>query len=156
MELNDPGGDKEAAARHLNEALRLRRELGDARGLVETLNNLGNLAFAVEDWGQARRCYGEALGHEQALRHTFGVARALSNMGEVATEQGKGQNACRLFAAAERLFGDLRSPHAADTTDWFDKAAAASACSEAAMEELRQAVGDKSLDTLVSWALSGS
>ncbi len=154
VEYEDEGGDRAAAARHLQEALRLRQEQGDRRGIAETLINLGALAQKQAYLTDAWRYYAEALECEQALRHVLGVARALSNLGEVAALQNEPRRAVRFFIAAEHLFDETGSPY---------KSYVARLCSEAAenlgdaapdRQALRQSLRDKSLDDLITWALS--
>ncbi len=87
LERRDPQGDKAASARHLQDALHIRRAQGDMRGLAETLTNFGVLAFEQQDWGAAWNFYGEALELERKLGHILGVALGLSNLGEVACEK---------------------------------------------------------------------
>lgn len=99
-----------AAKEHLEEALRLRRELQDCRGLAETLNSLGALAFEMGDLGRAEEFYREALACEQELKNTLEVALLLSNLGEVADRCGDALEAVRLFLSSERLLAEVRSP----------------------------------------------
>src|SRR5262249_29954313 len=53
----EEAGSQEQAAYHLQEALRLRRKIGDGRGMAETLNNLGLLAYYQQDWEAAWHSY---------------------------------------------------------------------------------------------------
>ena len=62
----------------------LNRTHGDRRGMVETLTNLGVLAQERGDLECARQHYEDVLEAQCELRHTFGVARILCNLGEVA------------------------------------------------------------------------
>jgi tetratricopeptide (TPR) repeat protein len=130
MERRDQsGGQMERKARlhraeaHLQEALRLRRALEDRRGLAETLNNLGVLAFERGEMERAKRFYREALACEQELRNTFGVARSLLNLGEVAQEQNKALRAARLFFASEQFLVEAQSPLQAAVAEMARKAA---------------------------------
>ncbi len=153
------GGDEEGRA-HLLEALRIRRELGDRRGLAETLTNLGVLAYHRDDRAAAWDFYREALEHEVALRHTFGVGRTLFNLGEVALERGEPEPAARMLAGAERLLREVRSPHAAEAARLFAAAADQTGGEAAKQEELRTTAADvgathaSPLLELVSWALA--
>jgi tetratricopeptide (TPR) repeat protein len=52
--LADARGDYPTAHSLLEEGLQILRELGDERSLVDTLQNLGNVLFAQEDYAQAR------------------------------------------------------------------------------------------------------
>jgi tetratricopeptide (TPR) repeat protein len=112
VEYSDPDGDRAKAVEHLTDALRVRRAAGDRRGVAAALNNLGNLAFAREDWNGAERAFAETLEHERALGHPFGIARALNNLGEVAEERGEYAKAARLYVAAEHLFREVRHNYA--------------------------------------------
>jgi predicted ATPase len=155
LHRRDPSGDKQEAARHLEEALRLRRALQDRRGMAETLNNLGVLAQDATNWDAATRYYAESLRLEQELQHPLGVATALSNLGELFQARGDLNRALRLFAAAERLMQELRSPHAPYVSTLLEAAAAQAATGEAAaaphLDRLRQSV-PATADDAVSWA----
>jgi predicted ATPase/class 3 adenylate cyclase len=148
VECRDTSGDRTRARQHLEEALRLRRLHADWHGLAETLNNLGFLAFEQGDMDEAERCYTEALQHERTLRHTFGIARALCNLGEVAAARDENEPACRLFAASEYLFHEVKSPYAAYATDLLTDTAAKQSVP---LADLRQAVQDTPLETLIAW-----
>jgi predicted ATPase/Tfp pilus assembly protein PilF len=104
IEYLDARGDKAAAQVHLHEALRLRRELDDARGVAEACINLGALAQQRNDLDEAEHYYREALGIELHLYHLFGVGRALCNLGEIAEERDAFDSAFRLYVAAQSLF----------------------------------------------------
>lgn len=152
MEYRDKDGSDEQAAYHLQEALRLRRTVGDRRGLAETLTNLGILAFRKQEWEAAWRFYAEALENECALHHHFGVGRALANLGEVAIEQGDRNRAGRLLAAAERLLNEMKSQEAAFASDLLSRIAA-SGFGEESVQSLRISVRDQRSPDLVAWAL---
>jgi predicted ATPase/DNA-binding SARP family transcriptional activator len=152
-ERRDAEGDKEAALHHLEEALQLRRELGDARGIAETLNNLGVLAYEQNDFDKAHAHYMETLPTQQELRHTFGVACVLANLGEVADAEAEFERACRLYAAAERLFETVdSSSYVAYASGLLAGAAAKTENGAALTDSLRQTVRDLSPEELVAWA----
>jgi predicted ATPase/Tfp pilus assembly protein PilF len=104
IEYLDARGDKAAARVHLHETLRLRWELGDARGVAEAFVNLGALSQQRNDLDEAERYYREALGIELRLNHLFGVGRALCNLGEIAESHDAFGSAYRLYVAAQSLF----------------------------------------------------
>jgi predicted ATPase len=149
LEYTDPAGDRGRSQQQLEEALRLRRAHDDRRGMAETLNNLGELSHYRQDWAAARRHYTESLRLRQPLGDPYGVAIVLSNLGEVAEAQGQLERACRFYAAAEQLFDEAQSPHAAYSGGLLAKAAARQGLSEA---ELQQAIRGVSLDELIAWA----
>lgn len=148
-------GSKKQAYYHMNEALRLRRTLGDRRGTAESVNNLGVIAQEAGDWEQAERCYAEALRLELAMRHTFGVARALSNLGETAFARGAAGQALRLFAAAERLFDEIRSPYTRYTADWLHRVAADLGMQREVLASQRDGLKAWNLERLAHWATGG-
>lgn len=157
LECSNEAGSAEAA-RHLEEALRLRRGCEDRRGVAETLNNLGILAQAQDQRAAAQRWYTEALDVEREMGHGFGVARALSNLGEIAEAQGALGQACRLFTAAEYLFEQVQSPYAGYVADLRVSVAARLSDNNLNNDsEGAQALPGfeegSSLDDLITWAL---
>jgi tetratricopeptide (TPR) repeat protein len=98
------------AREHLNQALTIRRKLGDRRGLAETLNNLGVLSFEMRHFSEAWRYYHEALQHELAIDNRHGIGIALANLGEVAEELGQVESGARLVATAEWVLTEIGAP----------------------------------------------
>lgn len=95
--------EHEAALDECRAALRLRREIGDDRGVARTLNNLG-LAFRhLGRYDEAAIAYREAL----AVNERRGDAEAqlfnLSNLGVLAAASGQYGDAMRFHVAAEEL-----------------------------------------------------
>src|SRR5207302_9541547 len=107
-----------------------------------------------EDRAAAWDFYREALDHEVALRHAFGVGRTLFNLGEVAMERGEPERAARLLAGAERLLRELRSSYAEEAARLFTAAAEQAGVKAAEQAELRATAADRSLPELVSWTLA--
>ena len=153
VERRDPAGDKALSEQHLQAALRLRRELGDRRGIAETLNNLGVLAHVQDDLDAARSYYAETLEHEQALHHIHGAAIVLCNLGEIADAKNEHEPACRLFAAAEHLFDAVKSVHAAYAADLLAGAAAKIENGAALAASLRQSARSLSPEELIARAM---
>jgi predicted ATPase/class 3 adenylate cyclase/Tfp pilus assembly protein PilF len=150
VERRDPGGDQVAAERHMREALRIRRSRGDSRGLAETLNNLGVLAYDRGDWEAARLFYTDALEHERVIGHLYGIGCTLSNLGEVARELGEAERACRLFAAAARVFEDTGCPAIATPVGYLKEVARATGLSG---EAWRAEARSRPSAVLPEWAL---
>jgi predicted ATPase/class 3 adenylate cyclase/tetratricopeptide (TPR) repeat protein len=78
------------------ESLAIRRQLGDPRGIANSLNNLGNVAFYQGDFVSARALYEESLVMRRELGDQGRIADSLNNLGIAALEQGE-------FASARAL-----------------------------------------------------
>jgi len=107
------------AREHLERALDIRRQTGDRLGEAETLNNLGVVAYEMEDYSDAWTHYRDALAIERSLRRTTGVGTTLANMGEVAGVLGDMVLALRLTALSERVLDDVQSPLAGAVRSMF-------------------------------------
>jgi tetratricopeptide (TPR) repeat protein len=105
-------GDFRAALPDCEEALRLRRAVGDSYAVAEILNNLGLTLEALGRTNEAERHYREAL----ALNRTLGEAEAeainLGNLATLALQAGRYSEAMRLYTEA----GDLAARH--PTAPW--------------------------------------
>jgi predicted ATPase len=154
VDRRDRAGDKERGARHLEEALRLRRARDDRRGMAETLNNLGVLAQYQKEWDTAWSRYAEALGYVQELGHPLGVAIELCNLGEVGRAQERHEEALRLLAAAERLMDEVESEHwSGYVREQLQEAASGAGWDASRLAGLRQAARNQPAASLVAWAL---
>jgi tetratricopeptide (TPR) repeat protein len=86
-----------AAARVLHEeALAIRQELGDPRGIAASLCGLGTVARRERDVAAARRLLEESLAICRAVGDLWGTATALSHLGSMAHDR-------REFAEARQL-----------------------------------------------------
>lgn len=82
------GGDRLALAKPLAEkSLAIWREVGDRLRTVVRLNQLGQVAIAMEEYAEAQRYYEEALTLGREIGHGAGLW-ALSGLGEVACGLG--------------------------------------------------------------------
>ncbi len=160
LERRDPQGNGEEAQKHLQAAMQIRRRQGDRRGLAETLNNLGVLAYEQQNWPQAWDNYAEALKHEQEIGNMQGIARTLFNLAEVAEERAETERALRLAAGAETLMERVKSPIARVATEKFNAIAASidasitpSLSKVEDLNALRRAASDHTLETLIPWAM---
>ncbi len=149
-ECEDAAGDREAAARHLQSALEVRRRYGDRRGVAEALNNLGVLAQEQGQLNEAARYYKDALLCEQQLENTIGVARVLYNLSEIAESRADWPRALYAAVASAHLFDEIGSPLLRYASVLCTRVAAHSHKDEAA---LRVQIKDKSLDEIIVWAL---
>ena len=89
------------------EALFLRRQIGDYRGVAADADNLGLVAAATGDPAEARRRYLEAL--ITAREHGFddAAAAALLNLGALASREGDDRGAEKRYAEALALYRKL-------------------------------------------------
>ncbi len=149
-ERRDQNGDRALAAQHLQAALAIRRALGDALGIAETLTNLGVLAYGRLEWDAARAFYAEALILERQIDNLYGMAILLFNLGEVAMEQGEGARACRLCAASERLLREIGSPALSAASDYLAQIAQSASL---APDQCRRESNLPPLADLTGWAL---
>jgi predicted ATPase len=160
LERRDRTGDdaelaqrRDTAARHLQESLWLRRANQDRRGLAETHNSLGMLAFDAADWAQARSHYAEALPLLQELQNTQEVALMLANLGEVAGKQGEPERAVPLLVTAEDLLLEAQSPYAPPVTQMLQEAAQAAGIPPDGVAALRAACKTQSLQERIAHAM---
>jgi non-specific serine/threonine protein kinase len=91
------------AARALNEeCLSIARELGDRKGVADSLNNLGLVACDQGDFAAARVLYEESLAIKRELGDRPGIANSLNNLGNVAFDQAD-------FVRAQALYQESLS-----------------------------------------------
>ncbi len=105
-------GDYPAARGLFEEGLRLRRELGDQRGIAGLLGNLGVVASDQGDYPGAQALQEECLAIFRELGDWQGVANSLHNLGNVANHTRDYPAARELYEeslAIQRELGDQRS-----------------------------------------------
>jgi DNA-binding NarL/FixJ family response regulator len=93
-------GDHRAARGVLDEALGIRRRLGDERALAETLEGLAWVASAEDDYAAAHACLTESLDVARRLDDRRGISHALNGLGWIATAQGDHAGARALLGEA--------------------------------------------------------
>jgi non-specific serine/threonine protein kinase len=81
-------GDYDAAHRHYEESLAIRRAIGDRHGVASCLNNLGSLAERRGDYRTAQNFHEESLAIRRELEDPVGISYSLNNLGNVAYLQG--------------------------------------------------------------------
>jgi predicted ATPase len=94
----------------MQEALSIYRELGDLRGVVGQLNNLGVTRRFIGDFGGARAWLEESVLTCRQLGDRAAVASALSNLADVLRRQGQYEEARAALGEAHDLF--LQTGHA--------------------------------------------
>jgi hypothetical protein len=100
-------GDFTTAQDLYAESLALRRELGHAAGVAESLSNLGLVAIRAGDTARAAAFLQESLQLRVALGDKAGIVRCLEGLARVAPVP---QSATRLVGAASKLRDDLGLP----------------------------------------------
>lgn len=104
-------GSYEAAAEKIEQALEIRRALGEPEGIAVTLLELSDLVTYVGDYNRAKSLAEYSLSLYQNLNHQQGIARSLDRMGLVLFHQGEYAEAVRLCSDGLRLsreIGDQR------------------------------------------------
>lgn len=88
------GGTRKA---ELEEAIVLFRQVGDSYNGAATLNGLGDVYKAEEDYGEARKCFEKALATFREVKNSMMTANALRNLGDVNFFEGDNRQAesCR-------------------------------------------------------------
>lgn len=114
--VEQENGHSQEARRIYEEALQMRRQAGDERGLAITLTNLGTLAKEAGDHVDAHRLYSESLSLWHNLRQPAGIAIMLNNLGELEFLEKQFEKAMVFYINAERIFTDLKSPYVAEVT----------------------------------------
>jgi eukaryotic-like serine/threonine-protein kinase len=89
-------GDYATATAHLEEALKLRREVADQEGIAEASVELGDLLINLGDYTKADKTFDEGLSIYRSLNHVFGIAWALERAALNLIQQGDYPNAIRL------------------------------------------------------------
>ena len=76
-------GDYTSAQAMLEESLALRRSLGDARGEMQTLDNLGLVALYQDDLPRAQSYFEQSLAGWRSIGDKLGVSNSLNHVGIV-------------------------------------------------------------------------
>ncbi|WYL98014.2 MAG: CHAT domain-containing tetratricopeptide repeat protein [Gloeotrichia echinulata IR180] len=147
----DALGEKQKALSFYNQALPLRRAVGDRSGEANTLHNIGGVYDALGEKQKALSFYNQALPLLRAVGDRSGEANTLHNIGAVYSDLGEQQKALSFYNQAlplHRAVGD-RSGEANTLTsigavysDLGEKQKALSFYNQAL--PLHRAVGDRS------------
>jgi predicted ATPase/class 3 adenylate cyclase len=92
--LNEAGvlaryaSDYEGARELIRDSLRIRRALGDPKGIADALANLGYVVLQQGDYAAARSAYEESLAINRGLDNRQGIADALSHLAFAAYYEG--------------------------------------------------------------------
>jgi ADP-ribosylglycohydrolase/tetratricopeptide (TPR) repeat protein len=101
--------DWAAAEHHHREALRLRREIADARGVLQSLHALGRARLGAGDRDDAQRCFTEAGQLADSLGETLERAKIWHTRAELLLRNGDAGSAQDLAAKALETFTGSRT-----------------------------------------------
>ena len=111
--LTNAQGDYAAARHFQEEALAIRRALGDPVQIAGALEPLGTAAALQGDYDAARQFFGEALAIARAIGNSYMTAMALHDLANVVHEQGDYAAARELADEAVAMLRDeVRDPRA--------------------------------------------
>jgi predicted ATPase len=97
-------GEYKRATVLMEEAVTIRRELGDLSNLAEAIKNLGNVASERGDHQAAREAFEESLHLKREIGDERGVAAAQNNLGVLCILQGEFDRASELLEQALAFF----------------------------------------------------
>ncbi|MBG1240051.1 CHAT domain-containing protein, partial [Nostoc sp. NZL] len=97
-------GEKQKALEFYNQALLLRRAVGDRAGEATTLNNIGAVYSALGEKQKALEFYNQALPLYRAVGDRAGEATTLNNIGRVYSALGEKQKALKFYNQALLLW----------------------------------------------------
>jgi predicted ATPase/class 3 adenylate cyclase len=96
-------GDLESATTCADGALAVSRTAGDTWTIALATRTLGFIAFARKDYAAATVSLQTAIQLQQALRYKWGLAVCLEGLACIFHQQGRVEDAVRLFGVAEAL-----------------------------------------------------
>ena len=101
--------DWAAAEHHHREALRLRREVADARDVMQSLHALGRARLGAGDRDEAERCFTEAEQLAESLGETLERAKIWHTRAELLLRDGDASRAQELATSALETFTQSRT-----------------------------------------------
>ena len=81
-------GDNEQAIKYLEKSLVLSKEIGDKRGIAESMLRLGNVTNSLGDFELAKNYYEDSLDNYKKIDSKSGIAAISLSLGNVALNQG--------------------------------------------------------------------
>lgn len=123
-----------------DESISIRREIGDRMGMASSLGNLGFVALALGDLATAQANHQESLGLRWEIGDRLGVAGSLEAIAHLEAIKRQTDRSLRIWAAAEALRDEIRSPMPLDDREVYGNAIRAA----------RQEIGEEAFAKL--WA----
>jgi len=71
----------------MEQALRIREQIGDRRGIGDSLHALGNVAGTLSDYDTACAYYEQSLAVSREFGDRYGIAATLANLGVIASRR---------------------------------------------------------------------
>jgi tetratricopeptide (TPR) repeat protein len=102
-----PQGDYDVATRHYDEAIRSFHRLGDVKHEVESRVGLGRRLRETGDRTKASIQLNTARRLASKKKYHYGFARALSNLGIVAADKGRSDEAREFFQKSKEISENL-------------------------------------------------
>ena len=131
-------GNYDQAAKMLEEAVTLFREIGNKWGLSTVYYGIGEVAWARGEYEQAARMFEDSLALSRELDAKFSIALALYGLGKVAQSRGDHESAEKLHREALTIRrGTWDRPGIARSLEAF----AALAVSQGQMERAARLLG---------------
>ena len=96
---------------HLEQALMIRREIGDHKGEAQTANNLADAYVILDRKDEALDLLRRALELNRETGNQYGEGVALNNLGEAFLDLGRTEEAIDCFHRANRTFAEIKVPH---------------------------------------------
>ena len=96
---------------HLEQALMIRREIGDHKGEAQTANNLADAYVILDRKDEALDLLRRALELNRETGNRYGEGVALNNLGEAFLDLGRTEEAIDCFHRAHSTFAEIKVPH---------------------------------------------
>ena len=90
-------GDFEQAKKYSEESLIISKEIGDKKGIAESINSLGNISNYQGDLEQAMKYYKESLAIFKEIGDKIGIAGSIQNLGMIMRNLGDYEQAKKLY-----------------------------------------------------------
>lgn len=103
--------DHKAAIPLLEEALSTRKEIGDEKGVAETLNVLGNVRSSLGDSREARDFWEESLHIRRRIGDKRGAAAVLGNLAGLTAAEGYFEQAMKSYEEALAINREVGDRH---------------------------------------------
>jgi len=100
-------GDFEKGLELGQESLSIWKDLGDASGLAQTLNNLGAVTQELGDYAKSRQYHEKSLAFRRQIGDRRAIAVSLHNLGELCLRQDDYAQARAVYQESLRLFREV-------------------------------------------------
>ena len=119
IQLNNPV----SAVTFYERAIEIYQEVGERRGLGDTICNLGYAYFQVGQASRSIECYDRCIQIAREMGNEFGQAAMLVNKGYMLDELGDRARAIDVYSTALEIFERLGVPEASGVRSLLDEMA---------------------------------